>query len=383
MRATNKLSDTALRKTQFKPGLHGDGGGLYLRVSGSGSKSFVLIYIRNRKRTELGLGGYPDCTLATARAKAAAARDLLSKGGDPKAEKRKEAPPTLNQMTDRFKAEFESTVVPKLAQRWRSLVSIHAADLCPMRVDRISTADVAKSLRRVHQTNPASAKFLRSTLERIFNFAKGHGFIAANPAEWKGNLDAIIKPLKVETTHQASLPFKECPAFFAKLQQGDTNAKAAIRFLMLTATRTNDVIGMRWREIDGAIWTVPAERTKNRKEFKVPLTDAACAVIERQRATGGELKPDDIVFAGRFRGRPMSHHTMLRILNEEFDSAYTVHGFRSSFAQHAQQAGQPFEVIEACLQHALGNAVTRAYLRDDVMNRRRAVLEGWAEFLAA
>ncbi len=383
MRATNKLSDTALRKTQFKPGLHGDGGGLYLRVSASGAKSWVMLYVRSGKRTELGLGAYPQTSLATAREKVRAAHDLLSKGGDPLTEKRREACPTLDALTDRFKEEFGHTVVPKLAKRWRSLVTIHAAKLCPLMVDRISTADVVATLKAAQKTNPASAKHLRGILERIFDYAKVLGFRNDNPAVWKGHLALAMAPLGQEPTHQPALPYADCPDFFAKMGEGMTNAKAGIRFLILTACRTNDVAGMRWQEIDGDVWTIPATRTKNRKEFRVPLTPAALAVIERQRVTmGGEPKPEAIVFAGRFEGRPMSPHTMLRILNDEFDSQFTVHGFRSSFSTYMREKTDfPFEVIEACLQHAVGNIVARSYARGDVIEKRRAVLEAWADFL--
>lgn len=384
MRATNKLSDTALRKTQFKPGLHGDGGGLYLRVSSTGAKSFVLIYIRGKKRTEIGFGGYPDCSLATAREKARIARDLLSKGGDPLAEKRKEACPTLDALTDRFCAEFGHTVVPKLAKRWRSLITIHAAKLCPMAADKVSTADCVACLKAAQKTNPASAKHLRGILERVFDYAKVLGFRADNPAIWKGHLALAMAPLGQKPTHQPALPYADCPDFFAKMGQDMTNAKAGIRFLMLTACRTNDVAGMRWQEISGDVWTIPAARTKNRKEFKVPLTPAAQAVIARQRAAIGEPKPEGIVFAGRFEGRPMSPHTMLRILNDEFDNQFTVHGFRSSFRQWAAECTDfSSEVIERCLQHSIGTEAMRAYDRSDYLEKRRAVLEAWGAFLKA
>lgn len=382
-RTSNKLSDTALRKTQFKPGIYGDGNGLYLRVSGTGAKSFVMIYIRNKVRREIGLGGYPDTSLAVAREKARVARDLLSKGGDPLTEKRRAAPPTLDALTDEYVEEFAATVVPDVSKRWRSLITIHAPKLCPMPVDKITTDDVVSTLKAVQKSNPATAKHLRSILERIFASAKFRGFRTDNPAIWKGHLSVAIAQLgNKKHVHQPSLPYADCPAFFAKLGQDMNNAKAAIRFLMLTAARSNDVTGMQWSEIAGDVWTIPAERTKNRKEFKVPLAPAALAVIERLRSAIGEPKPEGFVFAGRFESRPMAGFTLLRTLHDECAVECTVHGFRSSFSTYfAEQTEVSSELVEACLQHSVGNAVRQAYMRGDLLERRRKVMETWSDFL--
>lgn len=385
-RQSNKLSDVQLRRSTFKPGVHSDGGGLYLRVSKTGARAWVYIYTRRGVRREAGLGSSPATSLAMARDKARLAREALAAGLDPIAEKKREAPPTLAVLTERFVEEFQHTVVPKLAQRWRSLVKIHAADLCSVHVDRITTNEVVAILKAAQKTNPASAKHLRGLLARIFDFAKILGFRTDNPAMWQSHLALVMAPLGAPSEHVASMPHGECPAFFAALREDDTNTKAAMRFLILTATRTREVTGMTWGEIDAdaRIWNIPPSRTKNRKGFAVPLSSEALAIMDRQRvATGGQPKPADLVFAGRFKGRSLSAHTLLRFLGDTTAGRYTCHGFRATFRQWgSDMTDHPSELLERCLNHSVGSAVSQAYDRSTYIDKRRVVLDDWSAFVA-
>ena len=328
-----RLSATTLSKAKLGPGLHTDGNGLYLRVTKTLTRSWVFLYVRNGKRTELGLGAYPALSLADARERAAEAQTQLAKGLDPKTIKRAEAPPSLGVMCERFVAAFGETVSMRRQRRWNATFRLHLGNLAPLTVDRITTSDVARLLVPLQGSRPIVAKELRGLLERVFDYAKASGHRQGdNPAAWNGNLAFVIPKLGQQHEHHGAMPYADCPAFFATLSGKTALAAPALQFLMLTAVRKDEVRLMVWDEadLDACVWTIPAERTKTGKALRVPLTAPALAILKSQAARHGKT---GLVFRGRDgrgEGSPLGAGSMNWVVRD-YSKDGTVHGFRTAF----------------------------------------------------
>ncbi len=255
----------------------------------------------------------------------------------------------------------------------------------------MDTGHVTKILRPIWTTKAETAARVRGRIETVLDYAKVQGWrTGENPARWKGHLENVLpargKVAKVE--HHAALPWKEIGAFMAELKQQDGMAALALRFTILTAARTSEVIGAPWDEIDltAGLWTVPPERMKGGKEHRVPLTEAPLATL-RQAAEGREGDdPNAPVFPGGKGARSatgLSNMSMLALLRRMGRSDLTVHGFRSTFRDWAAEAtGYPRELAEAALAHALDSKVEAAYQRGDLLEKRRRMMQAWAEFCA-
>jgi integrase len=204
----------------------------------------------------------------------------------------------------------------------------------------------------------------------------------ANPARWRGHLDDPKKVRKV--VHHAAMPYADVPAFVAKLRSSEDSAAKALALVVLCASRSSEVLGMTWDEVEFAaaakLWTVPAERMKMGVEHVVPLSDAAVELLRDQQAT--RRSKQAYVFPGARPAKPLSASTFKRTMRSLSAGKYTVHGFRSAFRDWAADHGVAFEVAEQCLAHKVGNAVTRSYLRTTMLERRRKVMADWATFLA-
>jgi integrase len=225
-------------------------------------------------------------------------------------------------------------------------------------------------------------------VERVLDAARARGHIdadRANPARWRGHLDHLLpNPKKVGGHgHHAAMPYADVPAFVAKLRGATGSVVKALEFLILTAARSVEVIGATWDEIDldAKRWTVPGERMKMGKPHDVPLSDAAVELLREQLATRRPKQAH--VFPGLRPGKPLSDPALAKRMGRMGADAYTVHGFRSAFRNWAGDSGVDFEIAEACLAHADGNSVTRAYLRSSMVARRRKVMSDWAAFLAS
>ena len=400
---TGKLSAVEVAKAKGPAVLH-DGGGLYLRVSRTGSKSWVFRFQLDGKRRDMGLGPYPDISLAEARVKATAHRRQRHDGIDPlDAKVAQRAAQRLAVAKGRTFRECAAEFVEKNRAGWRNakhrqqwentLATYVYPTLGELPVAAIDTGLVMQVLDPIWTEKPETASRVRGRIEAVLDAATVRGFRQGpNPAQWKGNL-AHILPARArvrKVVHHAALPFAELPAFLAALRNRPGMAARALEFGILTAARTDEVLGAPWCEIDldAAVWTIPAERMKGGREHRVPLSRAARAVLEGVRPLAvqrdGWLTPMAPVFPGPRRALPMSNMTMLMLLRRMQRGALTVHGFRSTFSDWAgERTAYPREVVEMALAHAIENKVEAAYRRGDLFEKRRKLMNAWAGFCMA
>jgi integrase len=394
-RAISRLTDVQVRKA--KAGRYADGGGLYLVVDASGARRWAFLWMRDGKRREMGLGGVASLTLAKARQQSAALRALVQAGLDPLAvrdgerEERRRKAAEAQPFGAFADAWFEESVAPGLSNakhrdQWRMTLREYCAPIRSKPIAEVATADVLKVLKPIWTTRPETAQRLRGRIERVLDAATVTGARgdSANPARWRGHLDKLLsRQAKLTRGRHAAMPWNEVPAFIKALRERPALAARALEFIVLTASRAGEVLEARWCEIDldAAVWTVPAARMKARKEHRVPLSAAALALLGGVRPiTGGA--PDALVFPGR-TGRALSLAALEAVRERMGVVGVTTHGFRSSFRDWAGEAtNAPREIAEACLAHEIGNAVERAYRRGDALEKRRTLLEQWADFCA-
>jgi len=391
-RQSNRL--TARMVEQLKrPGFYGDGGGLVLRVADGGNKGWLFRYKTNGRVREMGLGPVRDVSLAEARERAREARTLRRMGVDPidakrerKAADRLEAAKMINfsqcaaAYIENHRSGWKNR---KHAAQWEATLQTYAYPVFGnLPVTAIDTALVIKVLDPIWSKKPETASRLRGRIEAILDFAKVRGYrVGENPARWKGHLSealpALSKVRKIK--HHAALPYAYVGAFITNLRTHQGGAAAALEFAILTATRTGEVIGARWSEIDmtASVWSIPAERMKAGVEHRVPLSEQALAVLRRAE----QEKVNDIVFSGQKLGRPLSNMAMLKVLERMDRDDITVHGFRSTFRDWAaERTAFPREVVEAALAHTVLNKTEAAYRRSDLFEKRRALMQQWAFF---
>jgi integrase len=260
----------------------------------------------------------------------------------------------------------------------------YAAPLRRLPVDRISTDDVLSVLKPLWNDKPETASRLRGRIERVLDAAKAQGLrTGENPARWRGHLDQLLpKRQRLTRGHHAAMSYAELPAFMRGLQAQPATAAAALEFAILTAARSGEVLGARWSEFDAerAIWTVPANRMKAGREHRVPLSRRALGIIKRLY----EDRDDDFVFPGQKVGKPLSPMALEMVLRRMKIDDATVHGFRSAFRDWAAERTHfPNEVCEAALAHVIENNAEAAYRRGDLFDKRRKLMEAWAEYCAA
>ncbi|MGA0564476.1 tyrosine-type recombinase/integrase [Ancylobacter sp. VNQ12] len=366
-----------------------DGEGLCLHTKGA-KRYWVFIYTRRGRRRELGLGPYGtgagEVSLAAARVKADEVRAILAAGGDPFAETeaRKVAAPIIT-----FGEIFDQYVELKKSQwrgrqteaRWKRTATMYAKGLRKLPIADVTTDDVVKVLKPIWTVMPESAAKVREHIKLVLDHAKARKLrTGENPAEWRGHLDQILPKRDVlAKTNHAAMPYPEVPAFMKSLRAVDTVAARCLEFIVLTAVRSGEGRGAMWAEVDldSAVWTIPARRTKAGREHRVPLSPRAVAILTARRGVAA----GDLVFPGRVAGRPMTDPTMAKTLAETAGAGLTVHGFRSSFRDWAGEATEfQREVAEAALAHAVGDGAERAYRRGDALAKRRKMMDGWAEF---
>jgi integrase len=410
MARTGKLTAVEVAKEKGPAVLH-DGGGLYLRVSrpragGDGremaaAKSWVFRFQLSGKRRDMGLGAYPDVSLADARGKAADARRRLQDRTDPLEAKRMERrAQRLAEAKGRAFREVAEEFInrneagwrnAKHRQQWRNTLATYAYPILgDLAVSAIDAGLVVQVLDPIWSTKPETASRVRGRIEAVLDAATVRGFRQGpNPAQWKGNLAHVLPPRgKVrQVEHHAALPFEELSAFLVALRSRSGMAARALEFAILTAARTGEVLGATWREIDldGRVWTIPARRMKSGREHRVPLSAAALALIEHVRPLAlmqdGNVDPAALVFPGLRRALPMSGTVMLMLLRRMKRGDLTTHGFRSTFADWAaERTAYPREVVEMALAHSVGNKVEAAYRRGDLFEKRRMLMSAWAEF---
>lgn len=402
MAHTGKLSAVEVAKAKGPAVLH-DGGGLYLRIAPTGAKSWVFRFQIAGKRRDMGLGPYPDVTLARAREKASAHRAQSREGADPIAAKRAERQAqllaeakgrTFREVAEEYIARNEAGWRnAKHRQQWRNTLATYVYPVIGnLPVAAVDTGLVVQVLDPIWATKPETAGRVRGRIEAVLDTATVRGYREGpNPAQWRGNLAHVLparsKVRRVE--HHAALPFGELPEFVAALGARPGMAARALEFLIYTAARTGEALGATWGEIDiGAkVWTIPAARMKAGREHRVPLSAAALDVLDRVRPlallTDGKPDPAAPVFPGPRRALPMSNMTMLMLLRRMGRQDLTAHGFRSSFSDWAaERTAYPREVVEMALAHAVENKVEAAYRRGDLFEKRRQLMEAWERFCA-
>jgi integrase len=403
MARTGKLSAVEVTKAKGPAVLH-DGGGLYLRVSGTGAKSWVFRYQLDGKRRDMGLGPFPDILLAEARAKALAHRKQRQEGIDPLAAKAAQRQAqrlsaakgrTFREVAEEFVARNEvGWRNKKHRQQWRNTLATYVyPKLGELPVAAVDTGFVIQVLDPIWAEKPETASRVRGRIEAVLDSATVRGFRQGpNPAQWKGNL-AHILPARAKVrrvVHHAALAFDDMPEFLAGLRGRRSMAARALEFAILTAARTGETLGATWGEIDLAdkVWTVPADRMKGSREHRVPLSETALALLERVRPLAlneeGEPEPVAPVFPGPRRALPMSNMAFLMLLRRMKREDLTAHGFRSTFSDWAaERTGYPREVVEMALAHAVENKVEGAYRRGDLFEKRRRLMADWARFCEA
>jgi integrase len=390
---------TALKVDKAKrPGMYADGGGLYLRVTQSGTKNWVFRFMLNGRPRWMGVGPLHTIGLAEARNRAAAFRLQRHDGVDPIEKRRAER---LEARLDAAKAvTFKECAAryiashragwrnPKHAAQWQATLATYAEPVMGgLSVQAIDTALVLKVLEPIWTAKPETAGRVRGRMESILDWAKVRGYRAGeNPARWRGHLDkqlpARSKVRRVE--HHAALPYAELPGFLVSLREQEGIAARALELAILTAARTGEVIGARWSEMDlvEKTWTLPAARIKAGREHRVPLPGRALAILQ-------EMQPhrqadDAFVFPGGKNGRPLSNMAFLMLLRRMGLDDVTAHGFRSSFRDWvAERTRFPAEVAEIALAHTVSDKTIAAYNRSDLFERRRRLMAAWATFCTA
>jgi integrase len=385
-------------ETITKPGLHADGGGLYLHVTASGAKSWIYRWSRDRKSRDMGLGtaGQKDVTLAEARDLAAKARRVVRDGRDPIAErdvarlqKKLEAAKaiTFKDCAERYiAAHAAGWRNPKHASQWTNTLATYGyRTLGELPAQAVNVGLVMQVLEPIWTTKPETASRVRGRIESVLDWATARGYRQGeNPARWRGHLENLLpKKNKIhEVEHHAALSYRDIGDFIVELRKQESVAARALEFAILTAARTGEVLGARWSEINFAerIWTVPKERMKANKEHRAPLSAAALAILDKMQ----KIRHGDFVFPGKFAGRPLSGMVMLKLLRRMGRTGLTAHGFRSTFSDWCRECTNfPAEVRAMALAHTIGDKVEEAYSRGDLFQKRRQLADAWARYCTA
>lgn len=378
----NRLSARTVA-TLKDPGRHSDGGGLYLVVDKSGAKRWAFLFRWEGKLKEMGLGGIRSVPLAKARERAAAAREQVADGVNPIAARREQAADTVTfgAFTDAYLDDMEGQWRnEKHRKQWRTTLTEYASPLKDMPVAAVSTNDIHAVLKPIWISKAETASRVRGRIERVLDAAKAKGLRTGdNPARWQGHLAQLLpQRQKLSRGHHTALPYPDVPAFVERLRDRPAISARALEFAILTAARSGETLGARWDEVDleKRLWTVRAERIKAGREHRVPLSEAAMQLLQ----TLADLRTGDLVFPGQKQGRPLSGMAMEMILRR-MQVKVTVHGFRSSFGDWVgDKTDFSREVAEAALAHSVGDATEQAYRRGDAVERRRKLMDAWAQF---
>lgn len=363
------------------PGLFADGQGLYLRIDQTGSRRWVYIYYRLKKRREMGLGSAEVVKLAQARQAAEEARATLKSGIDPIAARRAALAPAADHtfsgvasdLLDELEKGWRS---PKQRPQWEASLKQHAPALWTADVSAIDTEAVLSALRPIWTKSPETATRIRARIERVLDAAKARGLRdGENPARWRGHLDNLLSRTRRKKGHHAAMPYGDVPDFLKTLATRDSISAEALRFLIFTAARSGEVRGATWEEVQGDLWVIPAERMKAEREHRVPLSPGAVAVLE----SVSPVLRQGLIFPGA-KG-PLSDMALAMVMRKLDVTDATPHGFRSAFKDWAMDCTNfPDEVSEEALAHVVGSAVRRAYRRGEAIEKRRALMDAWSAF---
>lgn len=378
-----KLTEMKVRNA--RPGIHGDGAGLYLRVKDSGAKSWVLRVQFQGRREDIGLGGYPaDLSLGEAREKAAHLRKLARQGKNAREERDREKVtiPTFKEAAEKAHAALSKGWRDKHAAAFKASLAEHVTPkLGGRRVDQIGSSDIIAALSPIWTEKPAMARKVRVRIMQVLSFSKANGWRTDPLPDAREMRDGLARQPK--GGNFAAMAFADVPDFVASQLELERNAgRLALLFTIATAARSGEVRSARWEHMDISekAWKRPAELMKSGVKHTVTLNDLALSVLESAKALSGG---QGLVFPGKRAGARLSDMTLSKVMRTA-GQAQTVHGFRSAFRDWAAERmpAIPAMVAEMALAHSVGTKTEQAYLRTDLRKWRRNLMDAWSSFIA-
>ena len=380
----NRLSDIQVRKLTLK-GRYGDGLGLNLVVTASGSKQWVLRTMVNGKRKDIGLGGYPTVTLGKAREAAMSMRRMAKQGKDPVAARREamRVIPTFAEAARQVHADNIPTwKETKAVTQWISSLENYAfPTIGKMKLDDIRPTDILSVLAPIWVEKHSTANRVRQRMSRVFDWAKTQEFLTReNPVS---GIKQGLPKINGKVQHFKAMPYEDVASFITVLKSStqSNNVKLGLEFLILTACRSGELRGAKWAEVDlGACrWVVPAERMKASKEHVVPLTERSVAILKQAKELLGDS--EHIFPSSQNWNKAMCDATLTKALKKGLGYPYTVHGFRSTFRDWASETRTyPNDVVEMALAHTNPNKTEAAYKRGDLYEKRKELMKDWQRF---
>ena len=366
-----------------KAGKYYDQHGLFLHVRPSGAKKWLQRYTFNGRRREIGLGSAKIVSVANARNNAHQNLVLISEGIDP----------IENKKQDSLIPRFELAALQVYEDNrptWRN--AKHAAQFITtletyafpvignMSVKEINSSHILRILSPIWVTKAETAKRVRQRLSTVFKYCVAQQWRSDDPA----NIAIIeaLPNLKKKVQHRKSISYNDVAAFIRTVSQSSAglSTKLGLEFLILTATRSGEVRNARWDEVNGSLWTIPAERMKAGIEHRVPLPSRCVEILEEAKKIN---QGSTFIFEGTKPNRPLSENTFNKLI-KELDLDVHVHGFRTSFRTWTQEkTNYPREIAEAALAHSLNDKAEAAYARSDLLEKRAELMEAWAQFISA
>jgi integrase len=376
----------AIKIAKLEPGLHCDGDNLYLRVKDSGARSWVFRFKQSGRTRELGMGSFKNLSLSDARKLATKMRLATLEGINPDTLLSRNKP-TIKVFKEYAVEYIKSKRVEwknvKHAQQWENTMETYVyPKIGNKQIIDITLSDVLRILSPIWLTKTETASRVRGRIECILDSAAVLEQIEKrNPARWKGNLDKVLAaPEKIQKVkHHPSLDYVNLPEFMRELRLKSTLTALCLRFLILTATRSNEARGARWCEIDmdSKVWEIPSERMKASREHKIPLSQEAILILEFMRRH--KNPQSDLIFPSS-TGRALSAEALTNFLKRT-RPGISVHGFRSSFRVWGAEMTEFSEtLLELCLAHAIQSETVLAYQRSDLLEKRRTIMNAWEKY---
>jgi integrase len=373
-----------------KTGRHpvGTVSGLKLFIKGTGAKAWIFRKVIGTKRVDIGLGSYPEVTLAMAHKKARDMLDSIREGVDPVAERRAKLA-AIEWTFQRCAETYIETHRPswknvKHGQQWENTLATYVyPHFGDKHVKDVDTADITTAIRPQWSTKNETMVRVRNRIELVLSWAAAQGYRPKgfNPATWRGHLDQVLpKPSKVNNRKSfEAVPIDDMHSFMGTLRAVAGLSARCLEFAILTACRSGEARGALWQEIDtaAAVWKIPASRMKAGRPHRVPLSDATVKLLD----TLPKFEGTDLVFPGRDTEKPLSDMSLTAVMRRLKLTAVP-HGFRSTFTDWvAERTGYPSDVREMALAHAIGNETEAAYRRGDLFDKRRNLMTDWAKFI--
>ncbi len=379
-----------------EPGLHAVGtvAGLHLNVSAPGAASWILRTTIGKKRSDIGLGSYPEVTLAAAWKRAREEKEAIKAGKNPIAERQSKKAAIVWTFKACALAYIETNRPSwknvKHAQQWENTLATYVYPVFGHKhVKDVNTEDVKKAIGQLWSTKNETMVRVRNRIELVLSWAAAQDYRPKgfNPAQWRGHLDQVLpKPSKVNKRESfEAMPIDGMYAFMQRLRNMDGTGARCLEFTILTACRSGESRGALWSEIDmdAGTWSIPASRMKAGRAHRIPLSDRALELLDLlPRLVNDDGDEIDLVFPGMRGDKPLSDMSLTACMRR-LDLTAVPHGFRSTFTDWtAERTSYPADVREMALAHAIGNETEAAYRRGDLFDKRRNLMNDWAQFLS-